>query len=146
MPCSRSCADTWCIFGQQQSLPVALPKATFLEAGLIVAILASALATAATVGKTAVGVEADRWLALAWIAVNAAVLTVPDSLVAARPAVRGRSPPALILAGDLAINNGPNVSTALPPANYEILNPNCSNETVALPEREAAPDARIAMA
>jgi hypothetical protein len=38
--------------------------------------------------------------------------------------------PALVLAGDLALNNGPNESTALPPASYEVLKPNCRNETV----------------
>jgi hypothetical protein len=31
---------------------------------------------------------------------------------------------------DLAVNNGPNESTALPVARFELLNPNCKNETI----------------
>ena len=38
--------------------------------------------------------------------------------------------PALLLAVDLGVNNGPNESTALPPSNYEVLNPDTRNDTV----------------
>jgi hypothetical protein len=38
--------------------------------------------------------------------------------------------PALLLAGDLCLNNGPNESTALPPASYEVLKLECRNETI----------------
>ena len=54
--------------------------------------------------------------------------------------------PALILACDLAFNNGPNESTALPPANYEMLKPNCTQRDHPVFEGEAATDSRIAMA
>jgi hypothetical protein len=38
--------------------------------------------------------------------------------------------PAFVLASDLAVNNGPNESTALPAASYDVLKPNCQNETI----------------
>jgi hypothetical protein len=38
--------------------------------------------------------------------------------------------PALMLAGDLALNNGPSESTALPPSHYEVLKPDSRNDTV----------------
>jgi hypothetical protein len=110
------------------ALPSATPRRKLLEAGLIVVILASALATAATVGKTAVAWK-PLSTTLAWIAATLLVLAVPKFLLQ-----RSRHlvviVPALTLACDLAINNGPNASTALPPANYEVLKPNCKNETV----------------
>jgi hypothetical protein len=34
------------------------------------------------------------------------------------------------MAGDLALNNGPNESTALPASSYEVLKPDCRNETI----------------
>lgn len=39
---------------------------------------------------------------------------------------------AVFMTGDLALNNGPNESTALAAEQYEILRPNCKNETVRL--------------
>jgi hypothetical protein len=38
----------------------------------------------------------------------------------------------LCLAGDLALGNGPNESTALPPAHYDVLRADTKNETIAL--------------
>jgi hypothetical protein len=38
----------------------------------------------------------------------------------------------LCLAGDLALGNGPNESTALPPAHYDVLRADTNNETIAL--------------
>jgi hypothetical protein len=34
------------------------------------------------------------------------------------------------MAGDLALNNGPNESTALPAASYDVLKPDCRNDTI----------------
>jgi hypothetical protein len=110
------------------ALPSASPRRKLLEAGLIVAILASALATAATAGKTAAAMK-PLSETLVWIAATLLVLSVPK-LWPQRSRHFVMIAPALILACDLAINNGPNTSTALPPANYEILKPNCKNETV----------------
>ncbi|MBX9588656.1 MAG: YfhO family protein [Hyphomonadaceae bacterium] len=110
------------------TLPLATTRRRCLEAGLIAAILAAALATAATAGKAAAAGK-PLLVALAWMAVTLLVLAVPK-------AWRQRSrpfaviAPALLLAVDLAVNNGPNVATALPPANYEILTPATNNDTV----------------
>jgi hypothetical protein len=40
--------------------------------------------------------------------------------------------------GDLAYSNGPGSATALPPAHYEVLEPNSTNETIALLKRKVA--------
>jgi hypothetical protein len=110
------------------TLPRASPRRRALEAGLIGAILLVALATAWSADKAAVALK-PLMLAAAWIAAA--------SLLLAAPAVwRKRSPalavvaPALIMAGDLALNNGPNESTALPASSYEVLKPDCRNETI----------------
>ncbi len=67
---------------------------------------------------------------LGWIAA-ASVLLISRPLLcsAARPALVIAAP-ALLLTADLAWNNGPNESTALPTANYDILSPNCRNATI----------------
>ncbi|MDB5642241.1 MAG: hypothetical protein JWN07_1558 [Hyphomicrobiales bacterium] len=39
---------------------------------------------------------------------------------------------ALCMAGDLALSNGPNESTALPPAHYDVMRPDTNNETISL--------------
>ncbi len=53
---------------------------------------------------------------------------------------------ALVMTADLAINNAPNESTALPPSEYDVLRPETDNKTVALLEerlqKSAAPDRR----
>ena len=53
---------------------------------------------------------------------------------------------AVVMTGDLALNNGPNESTALPPAAYDVLRPDTANATINLLEEKlqkaAAPDRR----
>ncbi len=77
----------------------------------------------------------DAWrpilVALGWIALSAATIQVLPRLSPAAPALAVLLP-AVLLAADLADNNGPNESTALPPAQYAMLEPESSNETVAL--------------
>jgi hypothetical protein len=51
----------------------------------------------------------------------------------------------LFMTVDLAVNNGPNESTALPPGNYDILLPDCKNPTIKFLKaklREPLPSAR----
>ena len=66
------------------------------------------------------------------------------ALVAARGlALRGSGLAAAIVLGmtltvDLSVNNGPSESTALPPATYDVLRPDMSNETIAILKRETA--------
>jgi hypothetical protein len=110
------------------ALPFASYRKKTFEAGLIITILLVALATALTVGKTALAWK-PLSAALIWIVATSLLLAVPTIWVK-----RGRHfaviAPALILASDLALNNGPNDSTALPPSNYEVLKPNCRNDTI----------------
>ena len=68
----------------------------------------------------------------------------------ARIGARNAAAATLIAAGmltiDLAVSNGPNESTALPPATYDVLRPETQNETIALLKHKiaenAAPDRR----
>ncbi len=102
------------------------------------AAMAGALAAAA-----AVAVWKDR-IALAALPIMIAAvcfgLSGASLLFAER--FRNRHPvvPALLLAlvltADLAFNNGPNESTALPPSTYEVLEPKSRNETIALLHRK----------
>jgi len=113
-------------------LTAALPFASYrkrtLEAGLIVAILLVALGTAWSMGRTALALK-PLMSALAWIVATSLLLATPAAWLR-----RSRSlaifAPALILASDMALNNGPNGSTALPRSSCEILNPDCRNETI----------------
>jgi hypothetical protein len=115
------------------ALPPASPRRRALEAGLIAAILLAALATAWSVDRAALAAKPLMW-AVAWIAATSLLLAAPI-------AWRRRSPRlvalavALLLGGDLALNNGPNESTALPAAAYEVLKPDCRNETIAFLKR-----------
>lgn len=110
----------------------ALPRASFrrksLEAAVVAAVLLLALATAWGAGQTALAWR-PVLLSLVWIGLSSLMLALPAGWLRAGPRFAVIAP-ALILAGDLALNNGPNESTALPPAAYEVLKPNCRNETV----------------
>jgi len=71
------------------------------------------------------------------------VLALGALFVAARLAARGASQAALIVIAatmviDLAVNNGPSESTALPASSYEVLRRDSRNETIALLKRETA--------
>lgn len=114
-------------------LPFASYRRKVLEAGAVVAILLIALAVAWSAGGAALALR-PLLTALAWIAVTSLLLATPT-------AWRGRNlamvAPALILASDLALNNGPNESTALPASAYEVLKPDCRNETIQFLKKHA---------
>ncbi len=110
------------------ALPPASPLRRALEAGLVAAILLGALATAWSVDRTAIAVK-PLVEALAWIAATLAVLMAPAAWRRRNPGLAALAP-ALLLAGDLAVNNGPNESTASPATSYEVLKPDCMNETI----------------
>jgi hypothetical protein len=84
-------------------------------------------------------VEAAAWIALALL------------MLAALAALRRRAAFALVtaatlfMAADLGRNNGPNESTALPPGQFDVLDPNTHDETIRLLKkllREPLPSAR----
>ena len=110
------------------SVPFATYRKRALEVALVVAILLVALATAWSVDRTALALK-PLVTAAAWIAACSLVLAMPAAWL--RQSRRfAMVLPALVLASDLALNNGPDESTALPPSSYEVLKPNCRNDTV----------------
>jgi hypothetical protein len=110
------------------STPFASERRRALEIGLIAVVFVMALATAAVTGKLSLAGK-PALLALGWLAFSALLLAAPVGWLK-----RGGAPlvviPAALLTADLAFNNGPNESTALPAEQYEILKPNSRNETI----------------
>lgn len=125
--------------------PKARPWQIALEALIFAGALALALWLAWTVGRVPVAITPLV------IALLCGLLTL-GGLVAARGlAQRGSALAATvvlaaILTMDLAVNNGPSESTALPPQMYDVLRKDSANETIALLKRKtartAAPDRR----
>jgi len=111
-------------------LPRAALRTRLLEGAVLLAVVAAGMAVAAGAGRLAIASE-PLLLALGWGAAACAVLALPRLRPASSPALLVVAP-ALLLAADLGAGNGPNYSTALPPANYEILRPDSRNDTVLL--------------
>ncbi len=109
-------------------LPFASYRKRALEAALVAAILLVALFTAWSVGQTELALK-PLMSATIWIAACALMLATPTVWLRRSPRFAVVLP-ALLLASDLAVNNGPNESTALPAASYDVLKPNCQNETI----------------
>jgi hypothetical protein len=109
-------------------VPLASYRKRASEAVLVAAVLLVALVTAWSAGRTALALK-PLMSAILWISACALVLSTPTVWLrrSRRFAV---ILPALVLASDLALNNGPNESTASPAASYEVLKPNCRNETI----------------
>jgi hypothetical protein len=110
------------------SMPRATQRKRLLEIVLIGAILAVALAVAYRVGKTEVAVR-PMLIAMGWIILSGLLLAMPPVWLR-RGGVMVIALPAALLTADLALNNGPNESTALPPTRFEVLKPNCANPTI----------------
>ncbi len=96
--------------------------------GLLAVPIGLAIAVAAASGQLGHAVK-PILLAGGWLAAALALLIAVRRLGAGRP-IFVIAAPALLLTVDLATNNGPNESTAQPAANYDILKPNCRNETI----------------
>jgi hypothetical protein len=110
------------------ALPSVSRRMRLLEAALLVAALIAALAVAAGAGKLALAWR-PLSTALVWLLLAALLLAVPR-LWLRRNSAFVLLAPAMLLAGDLALNNGPNDSTALPPSRFEVLRPDCRNDTI----------------
>lgn len=70
-------------------------------------------------------------LAIVWIGLSAMTIQILPRLATLTPRL-ALVLPAALLAADLAANNGPNKSTALPPSGYAMLEQDGSNETIRL--------------
>ncbi len=112
--------------------PEASPRRLMGEAAAVAALLALAGFIAIDAGRLDVAARPLAQAAL-WIAVAAGALALIRNW-AGQPA-SGRQPCLGVMVADLAANNGPNESTALPPRIYEVLDPKCRNETIALIKR-----------
>ncbi len=108
-----ACRSTW------PTLPVLV---------LIAALLAGSLGLAWHQGHLAAA-AGPVMKAVAWMTVALAAIAVLPSL-ASRNATAGMGLAALLMSADLSANNGPNESTALPVARFDVVRPNCTNETI----------------
>lgn len=112
------------------TLPCASPRRQALEVSLVAAALVSGLAVAFNVGTLSLAWK-PTLMTLVWLSAAAILLAIPSAWVR-----RGGSAlvlaTALLMTADLAANNGPNESTAQASASagYEVLKPNCRNETI----------------
>jgi hypothetical protein len=84
-------------------------------------------------GKLSVAARPLMMAAL-WLALAAGALLLIRRLGPASPIVAA-SVASVLMVADLSANNGPNQSTALPPLAYDVLDPHCKNETIALIKR-----------
>jgi hypothetical protein len=114
------------------------PPWTFGEVAVAMACFAAALALAVSKGTVAIA---------AWpIAKASLCLAAAVALLSMLPTLRVQHPRTAIallfvgLVADLAWNNGPNESTALPPAMYDALRPDSRNETLAFLKQRLGPD------
>lgn len=126
----RLFAEPWRSLSRQQGLIVA---------GLVMAALAAALV---------LGLYFDRLARLSGLVVLAAALFAAAACVLGWARSRIALEPkmaALVLvaftAADLAWNNGPSTSSALPPAQYDVLQPSTRNDTITLLKASVAASA-----
>jgi len=112
------------------ALPAAASRRRWLEACLLAGVVVLSAAVAYRVGHLA---EAAKPIALAvlWMALAAAAVWLV-SRIASRHALLSLTALTALMTADLAANNGPNESTALPAARYEILTRECRNPTIAM--------------
>ncbi len=118
------------------TLPEVARWRRWAEVGTIAAVFVLGLTFALRLDR--IGVATGPLLqAAAWIGVGGLVLYLMARLGAARVLI---APLALIamLTADLAVNNGPNGATGLPPSIAEMLQPDTRNETVTLLKRKLA--------
>src|SRR5262245_37029809 len=112
------------------SVPPLRPRNAIAAVALVAGGFAAALAARVSAGclPAAVVPVAE---AAAWFAAAALVFGVLAHL-RARPAFLSVAVIAPLMIADLARNNGPNESTALPPGRYDILDRETKNETICL--------------
>lgn len=110
------------------SLPGAHPRRQLLEVGLILAIVVTGILIALGEEKLALAWK-PTLTAVGWLTLSTLLLAVPASWIKQGGAALVIAP-ALLMTADLAANNGPNESTAELSANFDVLRPDCKNETI----------------
>jgi hypothetical protein len=119
--------------------PGASPRWGLAETLLLLATFAAAIALALLKETFQLATSPIAKAALCWGAGLAALFLLPR--IAARKAVAAVVLAGILVPGDLAWNNGPNESTALPPATYDVLRPGTANETIAALKGKLGPGA-----
>jgi hypothetical protein len=109
--------------------PTPTPRQRAIEIGILALVFAVALALAAAKGTLALSATALASAAL-WIAA-AYLLLAFDPARLARATTLASAVVLGFLALDLARNNGPNESTALPPAQFDVLQPDSRSPLIA---------------
>jgi hypothetical protein len=112
------------------TLPAASLRRQGIEMAFIAALLVGGLIIAVSVGKLSLAWK-PTLMAIGWLIAATTLLAIPASWVRrGGPALM--LAPAILMTADLAANNGPNESTARASASagYDILKPNCRNETI----------------
>ncbi len=118
------------------TLPPAAPWRRWLEAGAVATAFVLALTFALQLDRMEFAIR-PMLEAAAWIGLGALVLLAAMRLAPARPLLAGAALIAALTA-DLAVNNGPNGATGLPPSAIDMLQPDTRNETVAVLKRSLA--------
>jgi hypothetical protein len=95
---------------------------------VLLGLLAIALAVAVSQGKVDVAIRPIA-ISLAWFAASVTTLLLVTRL-SYRPTWAMVTALTVVLTADLALNNGPNESTALPRENFTMLDPEAPNETI----------------
>lgn len=119
------------------ALRPARPWQWALEGAIAVAILAVSLWLALTTGRITVA-ALPIVTALLCLLLSAGALVAAQGLARQGAALTAAFVLACTLTVDLAVNNGPSESTALPAETYEVLRADSGNETIALLKRETA--------
>jgi hypothetical protein len=125
------------------TMPPAGPWVHWFEAGILATGFAISLAVAAHFGQ--LNVAAKPILVSLGFTVGAVALLLAIKRYKIRYQPLTVAALTLFMTVDLWVNNGPNESTALPPANYDILLPDCKNPTIKFLKtrlREPLPSAR----
>jgi hypothetical protein len=118
------------------ALPMARVRHIILESGVVVTAFALAVWFAARLDRIGAATP-QLWLAAASMGVGTLTLLAADSLRSTRPHLAAVLL-ITVLVGDLAVNNGPNSATALPPSKIDMLEPSARNETVLLLKQKVA--------
>lgn len=95
---------------------------------VLLVLLAAALGVAASQGQVNVAIR-PIVISLSWLAASVGTLLLVTR-VSRQPAWVMVMALAAVLTADLALNNGPNESTALPRENFTMLDPEAPNETI----------------
>jgi hypothetical protein len=111
------------------TVPSASPRLLLMEGALVAAVFAAAIAVAVGAARFADARE-PIMMAFGWWGAALLFLRLVEPL--ARHTTLCVSVVAALVTADLAVNNGPNESTALPVGNYDILKRNGRNETIRL--------------